>query len=121
MREVTSKTELQEALKARETRIIVSGDLAVRMRKATKVKKAGKIGGLVLVVGGIIAIPFTAGASSGVVAAGLAATALTVGTVTISATELAILCGLALGLAGIRSGAEVTYNPDGTVTIKPKY
>lgn len=116
MRTVSTKTELKEALKARERKIIVTGDLAAQMRKKTKVKKAAKIGGLVLIIGGTIAIPFTVGASAAAVAMGL-----TVGTVTLSTVELAILCGFTLGLLGVLTGAKVTFGPGGPVTIEPRY
>ena len=121
MRTISTKAELKEALKARERKIIVTGDLAAQMRKKTKVKKAAKIGGLVLIIGGTIAIPFTAGASAGAVAMGLSVTALTIGSVTLSTGELIILCGFSLGLLGVLTGAKVTFGPGGTVTIEPRY
>ena len=119
MVKIKTKKELKEALKTREPKIVVSGDLAAQIRKKTKVRKASKIGGAALVIAGIIAIPFTAGTSLGGVILGT--TALTVGTLTISTAELAILCGTALGIAGILKGAKVTFNPDGSVTIEPTY
>lgn len=100
---------------------MVTGELAKTMRKKSKVKKGATIGSALLIVGGIIAIPFTGGASAGITAMGLTAAGLTIGTVTISAAELAILCGFVLGLTGILIGAKITFNSDGTVTVEPKY
>lgn len=118
---VSTKEGLQQALKNRESQIKVTGELAKSMRKKSKIKKGTKIGGALLIIGGIVAIPFTGGASSGLVVAGATATALTIGTVSITAAELAILCGFVLGMTGILMGAEVEFHPDGTVTIKPRY
>ena len=115
---VYTKEEFNAALKNREDKILVQGELAKTMRKKSKVKKRAKIGGVVLLISGIIAIPFTGGASASILATGMA---LTVGTVTISALELLILCGFALGVIGLLSGAKVTFNSDGSVTVEPNY
>lgn len=79
------------------------------------------LGRTALIIGGIIAIPFTGGASSGVTAMGLAMTGLTVGTVTISTAELAILCGFIIGMTGLLKGAKIKFCSDGTVEVEPKY
>ena len=84
---VYSKEEFYAALKNREDKILVQGELAKTMRKKSKVKKRTRIGGIVLLIVGIIAIPFTGGATAPIVGTGMA---LTVGTVTITAFELAI-------------------------------
>lgn len=118
---VSTKEELKRALENKEKQIKVTGELAETMRRKSKVRKASKFGAAALIIGGIIAIPFTGGASSGVTAMGLAMTGLTVGTVTISAAELAILCGFVLGMTGILSGAKIKFCSDGTVEVEPKY
>jgi hypothetical protein len=115
---VYTKEEFNAALKNREDKILVQGELATTMRKNSKVKKRARIGGVVILIAGIIAIPFTGGASAPIVATGMA---LTVGTVTITTLELVILCGFALAAIGILSGAKVTFNSDGSVTVEPKY
>ena len=121
MRTVKTEEELKAAFEAKETKIIVKGPMAERMVKKSKTKKATKIAGIALVVASLAAIPFTFGASSAGVAAGL-----TVGgsALVVSAGELAILCGFALGVYGIYKGSRVTYRmtPEGPeVEIDPKY
>ena len=116
---VYTKQELKKALENRESQILVKGELAQTMRKKTKVRKGTKIGGMVLVIVGIVAIPFTGGASSVLTGAGI--TALTVGTVSITALELAILCGFVIAMTGVLKGAKVTFNSDGSVTVEPSY
>lgn len=122
---VCTKEGLQQALKNRESQIRVTGELAKSMRKKSKIKKGAKIGGVLMIIGGIVSIPFTGGASAGVSVYGLTAaataTAITAGSISITATELAILCGFVLGMAGILMGAKVEFHPDGTVTITPRY
>lgn len=115
---VYSKQELKEAFSNKETKIIVKGALAESFRKKSKVKKSTQIGGLALLIGGIVAIPFTAGASSSLAIAGAG---LTVGSITITAAELAILCGFALGAYGISRGCKVKFSADGSVEIDPVY
>lgn len=116
---VSTKEGLQQALKNRESQISVTGELAKSMRKKAMIKKGTKIGGALMFIGGIVAVPFTGGASAGLAIAG--ATALTVGTISITAAELAILCGFVLGMTGILMGAKVEFHSDGTVTITPRY
>lgn len=118
---VSTKEGFQRALDNKEPQILVTGELAKSMRKRAKVKKASKVGAAALIIGGIIAIPFTGGASAGATALGLTATALTVGTVTISTAELAILCGTVIAVTGILKGAKVEFRPDGTVIVTPNY
>jgi len=122
MATVSTKEELKKALEAKERRIVVIGELAASMRKKHTVKKASKIGGIALIAGGIIAAPFTGGTSLagtvtglGLVAAGAALT------ITMSAAELAILCGCLLGAYGIHKKCKVIFKPDGTVVIEPTY
>ena len=121
MRTVKTEEELKAAFEAKETKIIVKGAMAEKMVKKSKTKKATKIAGIALVVASLAAIPFTFGASSAGVAAGL-----TVGgsALVLSAGELAILCGFALGVYGIHKGSRVTYKMTAEgpeVEIDPKY
>lgn len=119
MRTVRTEDELKAAFAAKETRIIVKGPMAERMVKKVKTKKAAKIGGIALVLASLAAIPFTGGASAIGVGAGL-----TMGGLVVTAGELAILCGFALGVYGIYKGSRVKIKmtPEGPeVEIDPKY
>lgn len=119
---VRTKTELETALKAKTKKITVVGPYAEQIareyQKRHKVAKAsGGIGAVGVALASIGAAPFSGGLSL----AGLAASAaLTVGTVTISAVELAIICGFTLGMYGLSKGYDVKYSPDGTVEIIKK-
>lgn len=105
---VTNKAELEKALKAEQFPIKVTGDYAVQLskeyHKSKKVKKAVIAGGAATAIASAIAIPFTGGTSAAGVVAGLTLTGLTIGTVTITAGELAILCGFTLGITAISGG-----------------
>ncbi len=122
---VSTKEELKQALERRETKIVATGDLArdmrSRMKSRRRVKKGMLIGGVATAAAGIVAIPFTGGASAGLTAAGLTAAGLTFGTLTISGAELAILCGFALSMYGLKKGCKVKFNKDGSAEIEPKY
>lgn len=119
---VRTKTELETALKAKTKKITVVGPYAEQIareyQKRHKVAKAsGGIGAVGVALASIGAAPFSGGLSL----AGLAASAaLTVGTVTISAVELAIICGFTLGMYGLSKGYDVKFSPDGTVEIIKK-
>lgn len=78
-------------------------------------KKVG-IGTAAIGAAALITAPFTAGTS---LVAGAAAMGLTVGgaTLTISAAELAILCGVSLAFAGILRGYNIKFNSDGSVEL----
>lgn len=122
---VTTKNELDEALKNKNVnRIRVEGPLANEMRAKAKkqkiIRRGSLIAGSLITAGALIAAPFTAGTSLIAGAAGLTATALTVGTVTMTATELAMLIGGGLGLAtlAMKHGYKIKFNPDGTVSIE---
>lgn len=121
MKTVRTEEELKAAFAAKESRIIVKGPMAEKMVKKAKTKKAAKIGGIALVVASLAAIPFTGGASAAGVAAGLT---IGGGTLILTAGELAILCGTALGIYGIYRGSKVKFimSPEGPeVVIEPKY
>lgn len=111
---VYTQSDFENAIRNRQSEIIVGGELAQRIIEKYEAKKRKKRLGIALAIASIAAIPFTGGTS-------LALMGLTIGTVTISATELAILCGFILGLTGILKGAEIEFRPDGTVVVKPKY
>lgn len=96
---VRSKQELEIAMKNKAASIRIEGPYAktfanaVRSRKR-KTKVAVGVGALAL-IGGVAAAPFTGGTSLAGSAAGLAAMGLTIGTITISTAELAMILGFA--------------------------
>lgn len=121
MRTVYTEEELKAAFAAKEEKIIVKGEMAEKMVRKSKTKKASKIAGIALIVASVAAIPFTMGASSAGVAAGVA---LGGSALVVSAGELTILCGFALGAYGIYKGSKVKFTvtekgPE--VEIIPKY
>ena len=119
---VYTKEELSETLKNVET-ALVKGSLASEIRKKyetrKKVRKSTAITGGAIAVAGLVAAPFTGGTSLVGTAAGLGAMGLTIGTITISIGELALLLGAALAAYGIYKNCKVKFNMDGSVTIEP--
>ena len=119
---VYTKEELAETLKKGET-ALVKGSLASEIRKKyetrKKVRKSTAIAGGAIAVAGIVAAPFTGGTSLAGTAVGLGAMGLTIGTITISIGELALLLGAGLAVYGIYKKCKVTFNKDGSVTIEP--
>ena len=122
MKTVYTKEELAEALKKGET-ALVKGSLASEIRekfeKRKKVRKSTAIAGGAIAVAGIVAAPFTGGTSLAGTAVGLGAMGLTIGTITISIGELALLLGAALVAYGIYKNCKVTFNKDGSITVEP--
>lgn len=115
MKSVYTESQLKDALNEGCDTIVLYGEIANKVRKKYQTKKNVKRGGIALAIGGILAIPFTGGASLPAAVAGL-----TVGTVTISTAELAILVGGSLAIAGICKGYDVKFNSDGGVTLEKK-
>ncbi len=126
---VYTKEQLTNALKAKENKILCKGEIAKEIKNRKKMTNAAKIAGIAIAAGGLLAIPFTGGLSSGLAIAGYTAgaEALTIGTaagttVALTTAELAIITGGGLAALGIcLMGLKVTINPNGTVTIEPKY
>lgn len=101
MTTVTTKEELEQALKNKEASILVKGELAAAMRKKKRRKKTAIFCGAGLVLAGVALIPFTGGAS--LTASGIGLTVAAGGT-TVAATtaEVAIFAGVAaLGLGAV--------------------
>ena len=109
---VYSKDEFRAAVKAGEKKIVVKGPFADEIKK--KIKRTKKVGiaasaGALI---GLIMAPFTGGGS-------LAVFGLTVGGLTISIGELAIIVGGGLAYKAMHEGyKKITFNPDGSVTIE---
>ena len=93
---VRTKEELQEAIKNKVDSIRIEGPyagiVAQKIRSRKKVKKMAIGVGTLALVGGVIAAPFTGGAS--LAGSGLTAMGLTVGAVTLTTTQLAMLLGV---------------------------
>ena len=119
---VYTKEELAETLKKGET-ALVKGSLASEIRKKyetrKKVRKSTAITGGAIAVAGLVAAPFTGGTSLVGSAVALGAMGLTIGTITISIGELALLLGAGLAAYWIYKNCEVKFNMDGSVTIEP--
>lgn len=116
---VRTKSEFQEAIRNREPLIRVVGSLANDFRKKKKKSNVTKAAGVLGIIGSLAALPFTGGASAaGIIAGG---TALTVGTVTISALEIVAIIGGTVAIIGVLRGAKVKFNSDGSVEVEPKY
>ena len=102
---------------------MVKGSLASEIRekfeKRKKVRKSTAIAGATIAVAGVVAAPFTGGTSLVGSAVALGAMGLTIGTITISIGELALLLGAALAAYGIYRNCKVKFNMDGSVTIEP--
>ncbi len=118
MRTVHTQKELAEAIEAGETQILAQGEIAEKLQKQRRHKKVALIGGAVLLIAGIAAIPFTGGGSAVLTATALTAT---IGgmSLTITAAELAILCGTAVSIYGLSKNRKLklTYREDGAVEI----
>lgn len=97
---VRSKQELEVAMKNKAASIRIESPYAktfanaVRSRRRKAKVAKGAIGfGALAVIGGLVAAPFTGGASLAGTVMGATAMGLTVGTVTISTAELAMILG----------------------------
>ena len=121
MKTVYTKEQLAETLKKGET-ALVKGSLASEIRKKyetrKKLSKGAVIVGGAIAVAGVVAAPFTGGTSLAGTAAGLGAMGLTIGAVTISTTELALILGVVV--YGIKKGAKMKFTKDGEIIIEPK-
>ena len=100
---VRSKQELEIAMKNKTASIRIEGPYAktfanaVRSRRRKAKVAKGTIGlGVLAVIGGVAAAPFTGGASLAGTVMGATAMGLTIGAVTISTAELAMILGFAV-------------------------
>lgn len=118
MRTVYNKKELKNALKAGEKHILCKGEIARTFIRRRKMRKGATVAGILAGVGCFAAAPFTFGSSLGI-GAGFIATGLTAGSLTMSAGELAIICGTFLAALGIgmRCKVHCGYNSDGSVEL----
>ena len=117
MKTVFTKEELRKAIENKQFPIVCKGLIASQLRKKKKVSNAAKAGGLILMTGSLLSIPFSGGASAIGIGAGAAAMGLTIGAVTISTAELAILIGGGVAITAILKGRSIELRPDGTVIV----
>lgn len=115
MKAVYTQEELASAINNGEKHILAKGSIAETLQSKNRRKTVAKVGGIALALGGILAAPFTGGTSL----LGLGAAGLTVGTLSITTAELAIICGTSIALYGIHKNRQVKmkYNGDGSVEI----
>ena len=122
MKTVYTKEQLEETLKKGETALVkgsLASEICEKYKTRKKVCKSTAIAGGAIAVAGIVAAPFTGGTSLAGTAVGLGAMGLTIGTITISIGELALLLGAGLAVYGIYKKCKVTFNKDGSITIEP--
>lgn len=133
---VYTKEELAKAIENKTTKILCKGDVANEITKEFRNKRnrnwLGTFAGLAMIAAGTVALPFTGGMSAvGIAVGGIAAGAgiaaiaaragLKLGPVEMSPTELAIICGTIIAVLAILKGMRVTFKPDGSVIVEPKY
>lgn len=113
---VHSQAELKAAMDRKEKQIRIVGpyakELYDKMQKKKKVKKGAVIAGGALAVGGILAAPFTGGTSLAGTATGLAMAGATIGAITLTAGELAMILGSAtlVSMYAIYKGAKIKFS-----------
>lgn len=93
---VTSKEELEKALRNKEEEILVEGEMAKKIAKKAKIKKGGLIVGGLSILTGVVLLPFTGGGSVFAIAQGL-----TAGGVAISTTEIFVGAGILLSASSL--------------------
>lgn len=113
MKTVSTKIELKNAIEGKQFPIKCIGEIAEQLKKKKKRSKYAKITGVTLAIAGIVAMPFTGGAS-----AVATVTGLTAGGLVISTAELAILVGGGVAITGILKGRKVNLQSDGSVIIE---
>lgn len=112
---IATEKELKKALEAGQTNIVVGGELAQKIIRRTKRKKAIKRTAITTGVLGILVAPFT-----GLTSLGATAAALTAGSLTISAAELAMICGTA-ALVFVKGSFDVELDKEtGKVIIRKR-
>lgn len=129
---VYTKEELAKAIENKTPIILCKGDVANEITKEyldkRKKNSPGILAGIAMIAAGTVALPFTGGMSAAGIAAGagiaaIAARAgLKLGPIEMSPTELAIICGTIIAVAGILKGARVIFKPnESSVIVEPIY
>ena len=118
---VYTKEEIEQAPGAKESHIRIKGELAEVIKKKVKRQKTAKkigIGTAAIGAAALIAAPLTGGASL-IAGAGATAMGLTVGTVTITVAELAILVGGTVAITALLKGyKKAKMNSDGSIELE---
>jgi len=95
---VRTKEELQEAIKNKVDSIRIEGPyagiVAKKIRSRKKLKKIAMGAGALALMGGFVAAPFTGGISLAGSVMGATAMGLTIGAITLTTTQLAMILGL---------------------------
>ena len=125
MVEVINKDELEQALKNKETAILIKGDLAKKIGKKKKFKRGAFIIGGIMLVGGLALVPFSGGTSLLGTVSGFEVITATGATISMTTAEVAILAGLGtIGLStaslAILKGYSFEYQKDGTIRLTKK-
>ena len=97
--------------------------LAKKIRSKKKIRKVAITGGVLAIIGGVVAAPFTGGTSLAGSVAGATAMGLTAGTVTLTTAELAMILGVGglLGGYAISKGYKIKVGKgDNYVELDPK-
>ncbi len=112
--------ELDSAFRSGESEVRLGGSFAKTcaqaIEKKNRMKSAAKTVGILTAIAGIALAPFTFGGS---LALGAVA-GITAGSVTLTAVELAILCGTGLGAYAISRGYNVKIRHQDTEYIATK-
>jgi hypothetical protein len=125
--EVSTKKELEEAKRNKPDKIIVTGELANKLKKSKKILKIGAVGLTVLsasgalVIGGIAAAPATMGISASAMFF-TAPAAVAVGAISgvdIAAIITASSIGIALIIAIFKGYNEIEFSP-GKLVLRKK-
>lgn len=121
---VTTKEELELALKNKEAYILIKGDLAKLIKKKRKIKKTAMLTSVALLAVGVALIPFTGG-SSMLPTMGFVYTSAAGSVLSISAGEFAMISGiLALGLGtvcvALLKEYSFEYTSDGDIKLTHK-
>ena len=113
---VHSQAELKAAMDRKEKQITIVGpyaqEVAEKIQRKKKIKKGGMIAGGALAVGGILAAPFTGGTSLAGTVAGASMMGLTIGAITLTTAQLAIILGSGIAAYGIYKGAIIVFEQD---------
>lgn len=123
MKTVTTKKELEQAIKNGEKKVLCKGALGLDMKRKyekleSRKRKTKVLGGMTLLAG-LLAAPFTGGMSA---VGALGAMGITAGSLVLTTGELALLLGAALVAYGVskdkRVAVKKTYNGEVMLCIE---
>ena len=123
MVKISTLQELQSAVDAHETEIVITGEMVNTFRKHKKIRKILIITSIVLLVLGLVLTPLTEGIS--MIVGGAAGILLCAGTFAFKGLPLAV--PFALRTVGVKNaikivkGGKAWINDDDTVSVWAKY